>query len=296
MSSLDVTWNHGTASGKPGDEPLLQVYAVDKYTCILRQSKNVSFEAPFLYLLIGSEKALLLDTGAAGPAEQNPIRETIDELLQPFPAVSLIVAHTHSHSDHVAGDHQFLERPNTTVVGRDLAAVQQFFGFVSWPDALVQLDLGGRELQVLATPGHHRTHIAVYDPRCELLLTGDTLYPGRLYAFDYAAFMRSVDRLANFAEHHPIRHILGGHIEMSTSPGVDYPPGCRYQPNETPLELPPAALQQLKRRSMELAGKIGKHTFDDMIIYNSPGKVMMLKEMLRGVLARLVSRRGRPQS
>ena len=52
--------------------------------------------------------------------------------------------------------------------------------------------------------------------RCTgLLLTGDTLYPGRLYVRDWAAFAATVGRLLAFAEDYPVRHLLGGHIEMT---------------------------------------------------------------------------------
>lgn len=287
----NVRWIHGTPSGAPGDEPLLQTHRVDERTYIIRQSKNVSYEAPFLHLLIGDRKALLLDTGAVGPVARNPIRVTIDGILEPHPGVELIVAHTHSHGDHVAGDHQFADRPDTTVVGRDLAAVQRFFGFTDWPNDTVTLDLGNRELTILAIPGHHRTHIATYDPHTEFLYTGDTVYPGRLYAFDYTDFLRSVDRLAAFAEHHPISYVVGSHIEMTTTSGKDYPLGTRYQPDEPPLQLKPDVLEQLRQRAMDKAGKVGKHIFDEYILYNTPGKVMMAREMLRGWVSRLGSRR-----
>lgn len=288
--NLQVHWIHGTRSGKPDDEPLLQVHAVDEHTFIMRQSKNVSHQAPFLYLLIGSTRALLLDTGAVGPIELNPIRATVDRLLGEYPGIHLIVAHTHSHGDHVAGDHQFLQRPDTTLLGRDLEAVQRFFGFIDWPNDIVTLDLGDRNLEILASPGHHRTDIAVYDPWTGFLLTGDTVYPGRLYAPDYADFMQSVDRLATFAGTKAISQLMGAHIEMSTTAGRDYPVGTRYQPNEPPLQLEPAVLHQLRQRALELAGKIGRHGFDNLIIYNSPGKVTMARERLRGTLRRFVDR------
>ncbi len=40
------------------------MHLFDAHTFILRQSKTVNFEAPFLFLLCGNERALLLDTGA----------------------------------------------------------------------------------------------------------------------------------------------------------------------------------------------------------------------------------------
>ena len=60
-------------------------------------------------------------------------------------------------------------------------------------------DLGGRVLEVTGIPGHHEAAIAVYDPWTGFLLTGDTVYPGRLYVRDMPAFMDSLDRLVAFA-------------------------------------------------------------------------------------------------
>jgi hypothetical protein len=70
---LDVLWNHGRAG-----EPKIQVHAYDESTVILRQSKTVTYEAPFLFLLFGDDRALLLDTGATGDPGSFPLRETVD--------------------------------------------------------------------------------------------------------------------------------------------------------------------------------------------------------------------------
>jgi hypothetical protein len=63
---LDVRWIHGAPASRPADDPPIQVHRYDPHTVILRQSKSVSYEAPFLYLLFGNDRALLLDTGATG--------------------------------------------------------------------------------------------------------------------------------------------------------------------------------------------------------------------------------------
>ena len=48
---------------------------------ILRQSLCASFEGNFLYLLVGSDKALLIDTGAIADPKKMPLAKTILELL-----------------------------------------------------------------------------------------------------------------------------------------------------------------------------------------------------------------------
>src|SRR6202035_1335661 len=110
----------------------------------------------------GNERALLLDTGATPEPDLFPLRDTVDALLAP--GEELVVAHTHAHGDHIAGDPQFAGRPATTVVGTDLAAVQAFFGFADWPAEIVRFDLGGRVLEITGIHGHQETSIAVFDP------------------------------------------------------------------------------------------------------------------------------------
>jgi glyoxylase-like metal-dependent hydrolase (beta-lactamase superfamily II) len=251
---LDVRWIHGSPPGGPAD-PVIQVHTVDDATFILRQSKDVNYEAPFLYLLCGAEGALLLDTGAVA---DGGVRQAVDALLSEryaaAPGYQLVVAHTHGHGDHVAGDGQFADRPRTTVVGHGMAAVQDFFGFANWPEEVVTFDLGGRKLEVAGSPGHHAAAITVYDPATGFLLTGDTVYPGRLYAPDMPAFVASLDRMTEFARARPVSHVLGCHIEMTRRPNRDYPLGCLYQPDEPPLQMTVAQLAAVRDGAHVAAG------------------------------------------
>ena len=105
-----VRWIHGAPDCDDSDDPPLQVVAVDDDTFVIRQSKCVHFEAPFLYLLVGSERALLHDTGATEDAELFPIRRTVDDLIGGR-QLELIVTHSHGHGDHRAGDAQFTDLP-----------------------------------------------------------------------------------------------------------------------------------------------------------------------------------------
>jgi len=239
-------WIDGTLP----QEPESQVQALDGDTFVIRQSVKTNFEAPFLYLLFGNDKALLVDTGAEG----GRIRLVVDRLVADWLAknkrtsIPLVVAHSHSHGDHVAGDAAFRDRPDTTVIGLKADDVASFFGIAAWPDQIVRFDLGGRALSIIPTPGHQKAAIMVYDPRLKILLSGDTLYPGRLYLpVNFLADARaSVDRLASFATNHPIRAVLGAHIEMTRAPGRDYPPEASTHPDEHPLELPVQTIGELQ--------------------------------------------------
>src|ERR1700744_1240996 len=110
--SLDVSWIHGSPARRRASDPPLQVHRYDPHTVIVRESKSVNYEAPFLYLLFGNDRALLLDTGATADPAKFPLRATVDRLIagwlapHPLDTSQLVVAHTHGHNDHVAGDAQ----------------------------------------------------------------------------------------------------------------------------------------------------------------------------------------------
>lgn len=85
------------------------------------------------------------------------------------------------------------------------------------PKGLATVDLGARELVVVPVPGHQDEGITLYDSKTGWLLTGDNLYPGRLYVNDWAAFRSSARRLAEFSKTHRISAVMGAHIEMSST-------------------------------------------------------------------------------
>lgn len=229
--TLQVSWRHGSANCATNADPELQVHAYNATTQILRQNKCDTFEAPFIYVLIGTQSALVLDTGAT---TTTTLRDTVRSLVG---TRSLTVAHSHAHGDHIASDARFTGQPMTTVVGTSRAAVQAAFGITTWPTTVGTLDLGGRVLDVIGIPGHEQAHIAIYDRQTGLLLTGDTLYPGLLFINDWATYRTSIARLAQFVATHPIAHVLGAHVEMTSTPKQVYPYGTTYQPAEHVLQL-----------------------------------------------------------
>ncbi|MFJ9691139.1 MBL fold metallo-hydrolase [Kitasatospora sp. NPDC101183] len=273
---LDVRWIHGSPSAKHNGDPDIQIHHYDENTVILRQNKAVNYEAPFLYLLFGPDRALLIDTGATAEPAYFPLRETVDALVKRWlvrnPAsrnrvYGLVVLHTHPHGDHVAGDRQFAGRPATTVVDAQRTSAWPYFGFDEDPDAVARVDLGGgRVLECLATPGHHEAAVTYYDPWTGLLFTGDTVYPGRLYIDDWPAFGRTIERLIAFAQARPVTHVLGCHIEMTRDPGVDYPIRTTYQPEEPPLQLTVEHLHRIRAAIAELGDEPRRFALDDLIL------------------------------
>jgi hydroxyacylglutathione hydrolase len=260
------------ASGS--DDAALRVQWLGPDSVLLRQGKSVHAEAPFLFLLLGRERALLLDTGAAADPEEFPLRATVDHLVatwversgaaEPYP---LVVAHTHPHHDHIAGDRQLADRPNTTVVGHDLASVGAFFGLDA-AGSSARFELGGRALEVLAAPGHHPAALAILDPATGWLLTGDTVYPGRLFIDDDVAFAATLDHLVGLARARAVTAVLGCHIEMSSQPGVDYPEGTIEQPDEPPLPMSVEQLEAVRLAAHDAIGRPGRHVHDDFVLVN----------------------------
>ena len=272
---LEVRWIHGSPSAMHNTDPEIQVHAHDEHTVILRQNKAVDYEAPFLYLLFGNTRAVLIDTGATAEPEFFPLRRTVDALIEgwlarnPREHYPLLVVHTHAHGDHVAGDVQFADRPRTTLVAAARPTAWEFFGFDDVSDGIAALDLGGRVLECLPTPGHHEASVTFYDPWTGFLLTGDTVYRGRLYVDDWPAFVRTVDRLIEFCDRRPVTHLLGCHIEMTRQPGVDYPIRTTYQPDEPPLEMAPGRhLRAIRAAIDSMRGNenVTRAVFDDFVI------------------------------
>src|SRR4029077_6820225 len=124
--SLPAQWNIGAKDCVASPQPPLQVHTYEPQTFILRQSPCATFEANFIYLLIGSDKSLLIDTGAFADPNGMPLAKTILQLLpdKDDKKLPLLVAHTHRHLDHRAGDPQFTSLPSTQVVPFDLEGLR----------------------------------------------------------------------------------------------------------------------------------------------------------------------------
>jgi hydroxyacylglutathione hydrolase len=254
--SMDVNWQEGASDCQKHPQAPLQVHPYNAQTFILRESLCATYEGPFLYLLVGSQRALLIDTGAVGGVVEMPLAQTVRSLL-PRADFPLTVVHSHGHRDHRSGDAQFNGDAHTEVVGARLDDVQRYYRFAHWPDDSAQMDLGERIVDILPTPGHYVSELSYYDRQTGLFFSGDFLLPGRLLIADKSADLASARRVARFVADRPVSYVLGGHIELDKAGNTFL--GVSYHPDERPLQLSKDQLLQLPAIVESFNGFYGHH-------------------------------------
>jgi glyoxylase-like metal-dependent hydrolase (beta-lactamase superfamily II) len=236
--SMEVQWDAGAepCAARPTDP--IQIHRYNPQTIILREKLCSTWEAPFMYLLIGSKRALLIDTGDIADPNLMPMETRVMSLLPGESAAKLplLVVHSHGHLDHRAGDPQFEGVSGVQLVRSDLDHVRQYFGFADWPHGSAQIDLGDRIIDVLPAPGHHPAQLVYYDRNTGLVFSGDFLLPGRLLIDDWSAYEASAQRVAAFLKNRPVSFVLGGHVEKNRS-GELLPWQSTYHPDEHALQL-----------------------------------------------------------
>jgi len=203
------------------------------------------------FLIIGSEKAILFDTGMG-------IKD-ITKVVSQLTDKDVIVINSHTHFDHVGDNHQFdkifvyddgrsvellLNGQPNEALRYDMELELFYKGYPEGfdPDAYVILpvreeqinlvkdgdvfDLGDRKLEVLYTPGHSTDAIMLLDNDNRMLFTGDTFYPDWLFAFFddewgvsnldvYEATMKEIAKLEP-----ELDYILPCHNDALVSPSV----------------------------------------------------------------------------
>jgi len=252
------------------------VQRYDDDTYVIRQSIRTNFEGPFLFVLFGSDRALLIDTGAGGLK----VRPTIDRVIAEWAArhhrasIPLIVSHSHSHGDHHQGDAEFQDRPDTTVVGLYPKDVADFFKIADWPNQIVSFDLGGRVLDIIPTPGHQSAHIMMFDRKTRLLFSGDSLGPYRLYVpmNEAKTYRDSIDRVAAFTKDMHVSWILGAHIEMTAKPGELIPDEALKHPEEHVLEISYSNLPELQTALHAMGDTLVQQAHRDFVIFPKPAR------------------------
>jgi len=184
------------------------------------------FEEVISFLVTGEDRALLFDTGL-GIGDMKRVVEQLTEL-------DIVVLNSHTHYDHIGGNYQFetiyardTEYTRRRAAGSSPEAVAEFLqdgwvwkplpkGFVvedfrsreftisRFVDEGDIIDLGGRKLEILSTPGHAPDAICLLDRDNRILLTGDSFYLAPLYTHlegsDFLDYANTAARLAGLAD------------------------------------------------------------------------------------------------
>jgi glyoxylase-like metal-dependent hydrolase (beta-lactamase superfamily II) len=216
--------------------PWFEVYQVSTGTFALLEPLH--YEEVVSYLILGSERAVLLDTGMGIGNIQAEVERLTD--------VPVVVVNSHSHYDHVGDDHRFAEvwafddEGEVACIERGLTRAE--CALYLRPDSYLELppgfdpaayeirpspvtrrlrhleaiQLGGRTLTVHHTPGHSPGSVCLLDSRDGLLFTGDTFYPGMLYAHDeesdFEAYLQSLKHLVGLLDQ--VSYLCPAHNEV----------------------------------------------------------------------------------
>jgi glyoxylase-like metal-dependent hydrolase (beta-lactamase superfamily II) len=200
-------------------------------------------EETISYLIVGEKRALLFDTGMG----IGDLKKTIAQLTK----LPIIVLNSHTHNDHVGDNWEFstiygmdtdFTRQNARGSQRDAQAeitpdqicgvLPQGFdskAYATRPWKITaythegdRFDLGGRALEVIATPGHTPDSITLFDRANGLLFTGDTYYPAPIWLFrpetDLDAYAASIRRLTALSTQ--VKLVMGAHNIPFASPTV----------------------------------------------------------------------------
>jgi glyoxylase-like metal-dependent hydrolase (beta-lactamase superfamily II) len=254
----------------------VEVHRIDDATYLLRQPLCVSVEAPVMVLLVGADRALLIDSGD----DVDRSKALVDKVIQLLPApggerLPLVVAHTHGHLDHRSGDGAFRRFAHTTVVGSGAQEVAAFWGLREWPEGLARLDLGGRVVEVVAIPGHHPSSIALFDVATGLLISGDSLLPGRVIINDLDAFRASVRRLKRFADARVVSWVVGAHVETDVE-GSLYRSGAGAHPDEHAAVLPAESITELSAAIDDFGAFAIRSRHDSFVLVHQKRLLMVI--------------------
>jgi glyoxylase-like metal-dependent hydrolase (beta-lactamase superfamily II) len=202
-------------------------------------------EETISYLIVGEKRAALFDTGMG----ISDLKKVTGQLT----SLPIVVLNSHTHDDHVGDNWQFetiyamdtdFTRHNARGSREDAQAEvapseicgplpkgfdptkyeTRAWKITSYIHDGDRIDLGGRTLEVIATPGHTPDAISLLDRTNGLLFTGDTYYPATIWLYrpetDLDAYDASIHRLTALASQARVKTILGAHNIPVAPPSV----------------------------------------------------------------------------
>ena len=205
-------------------QPWFEVYKVEPDIYVFYEPGQ--FEEALSYLVLGKNKAALIDTGCG--------IGNIKALAEDYTKLPIMVVNTHSHNDHIAQNYMFEEvaifdAPNSRRAAKNGCTREEMarliregnlwkplpedfnpkdyhvppFNVTRWLKEGDVIDLGGRKLKVYHTPGHSPDSICLLEADARLFWTGDLFYTGAIYTYleggDIDAFIRSYRKMIDLS-------------------------------------------------------------------------------------------------
>jgi glyoxylase-like metal-dependent hydrolase (beta-lactamase superfamily II) len=225
----------------PVSDPWFEAYKVAPSVDAIYEPHQ--FEETISYLILGEKRAVLFDTGMG----IGDLRKLISQLTN----LPIIVLNSHTHNDHVGGNWQFetvygmdTEFTRTNAKGsredaQDELGTEMICGELPkgfdpesyetkpWKISRYvhdgdKIELGGRTLKILSTPGHTPDAISIRDDASGLIFTGDTYYPSTIWLYrpetNLDAYVASTKRLAALAPQ--LKLVLGAHNIPLAQPSI----------------------------------------------------------------------------
>ena len=158
-----------------------------------------------VYVVEGEDRALVIDAGAWMPHLDKAIAQLTDK------PTTLVI--THAHGDHVGGVICFPEvwvHPADTVL---IGNAEGYNGEIKFLADGEIIDLGGRQLEVLHTPGHTFGSITLFDKANHYGFSGDAFGSTNLLLFagPFSEFAKTCVRTAAYMEKNGIEKLYPGH-------------------------------------------------------------------------------------
>jgi len=274
--NIAFKWIYGSNIAARNRDPRIQAVQYNEDTYILRQNVCVHWEAPFTYLLFGNRAALLIDSGATAEAAYYPLRAMVDAITTRWTQLrrkkSIPLTLVLTSGEDIAqnqGLMQFAGRPETVLAPTPLAEMKRFYRVSdSWPNGAARIDLGGRVIEAIPTPGAHKDGLSFYDPYTRFLFTGDLIFPGKINIGNDKDYLASLIRLKRYMQAHPVKWLMGGHVEMQFVPGKAYPRFATYKPYERLLQMEPELLDDAIASARQVVGKELALVRPDFILLN----------------------------
>lgn len=252
----------------PTADPWFEVYRIRPDVFAIYEPRQL--EEVISYLILGGQKALLFDAGMG--------ISNIQAVVAGLTKLPVSVLNSHTHNDHVGDNWRFSDiygmdtdftRANARGSKQDAqdelapdelcgplpagfdakAYSTKAFHITHWVHDGDTIDLGGRSLRIIGTPGHTPDAIALLDAERGLLFTGDSFYLGPIYLYrpetNLDAYVASMQILAVMAPR--LRLLLPAHNTPVADPG--------YLPKVV------TAIQQVRRGEVKSVPRDGKREY-----------------------------------